>query len=322
MRVFPLVSICITSYNRLNMLENTINSLLERNKGLLNSKDFEIIIVDNKSTYDVYQYLKNLSEENNIEVIFLNENIGNAKATNLAMEKSKGKFIVHLDNDMIVEENNWISQLVEILINNSQIGIIAPDYPGHHLRIHHKDFDEPDYCLGGVWMIRRDVYEKVGSWDVELGRQEECDYSLRIRMAGYIPALCTKFKWTHLDYDHNTTKGSEHVFKFFKKWNEYFLGKPFIYKSPFMLYWDDFPPIAMFRKKVFSIYEVNKETERVSLQGHDCELIRVPHQPNLYREFIIAKCVDKDIQFKESDLETIDRDLLEGRRNWKIEDNT
>lgn len=88
-----MVSIIITTYNRKTLLSKTINSIL-----IQNYRDFEIIIVDNFSNYDFFNFIRDFNDTRlkpfqnfNNGIIAINRNFG--------IIKSKGEFVAFCDDD-------------------------------------------------------------------------------------------------------------------------------------------------------------------------------------------------------------------------------
>ena len=84
-----LVSIITPSYNSSKFIEECINSVTSQTY-----KDWEMIIVDDCSKDDSIQVITKYAKKNNrIKVILLEENVGAAKARNIAIKESKGKYM-------------------------------------------------------------------------------------------------------------------------------------------------------------------------------------------------------------------------------------
>jgi len=99
-----LVSIITPSYNSSKFIEECINSVITQSY-----IDWEMIIVDDYSTDNSRDLiLKFAKEDNRINPIFLDENLGAAAARNIAIKQSKGKYIAFLDSDDI-----WKSEKLE-----------------------------------------------------------------------------------------------------------------------------------------------------------------------------------------------------------------
>ncbi|NDL01284.1 glycosyltransferase family 2 protein [Photorhabdus bodei] len=89
-----LVSIIIPAFNVEDIIENSINSVLNQTY-----KNTEIIIVNDGSTDGTMDVLNRLSEQYfNIEV-FSQENRGISAARNVGLSKAKGDYVTFLDSD-------------------------------------------------------------------------------------------------------------------------------------------------------------------------------------------------------------------------------
>jgi len=90
-----LVSIITPSYNSSKFIEECINSVISQTY-----LDWEMIIVDDRSTDNSRDLITKFAKENDrIKPIFLEENVGAAEARNVAIKKSKGKYVAFLDSD-------------------------------------------------------------------------------------------------------------------------------------------------------------------------------------------------------------------------------
>lgn len=96
---YPLVSICIPVYNRVSLIEETINSALNQTYA-----NIEIIINDNQSTDGTWTLINTIAEKHKTKIkVFQNEtNVGAVKNWQKVIEKSKGDFIHILWSDDII----------------------------------------------------------------------------------------------------------------------------------------------------------------------------------------------------------------------------
>jgi hypothetical protein len=101
---YPLVSIVMLNYNGLNYLKRTIPPLLE-----LDYPNYEFIIVDNGSTDGSIEFIKGFNEIKLIKSPILREK---NFACNYAVKKAKGEYIFLCDNDLLIKNNQIISDLV------------------------------------------------------------------------------------------------------------------------------------------------------------------------------------------------------------------
>nr|MBC8478788.1 glycosyltransferase family 2 protein [bacterium] len=109
------VSIIIPAYNNLELTLQTIQAVQDNTV----YQDYELILVDNASADGTREEF-----QNHPEVIYLRneQNIGFARANNLAAETATGEFLMLLNNDTIVQPG-WLTHLVESL--EPDVGIVG-----------------------------------------------------------------------------------------------------------------------------------------------------------------------------------------------------
>ena len=186
------VHICMVTYNRLDFTKQAIESILKNTK-----YPHIITVVDNNSQDGTKEYLARLRREGFIKnLIFLDKNIGVAKASNLAWQQEPdAAYYLKYDNDIVIQKPNWLRNLVKAVDSIQELGAIgynfeSTSYPaeevnGHRIRI------KRDANIGGAnYLIPKRVEEKLGYWceDYGLYGEEDGDYSLRLRLAGYYNA--------------------------------------------------------------------------------------------------------------------------------------
>ncbi len=94
------LSIIIVNFNVKYFLEQCLFSVIKASASL----QTEVWVVDNNSTDDSIAYLQPLFPS--VHFIALQENIGFARANNLALQKVTGKYVLYLNPDTIVPESN------------------------------------------------------------------------------------------------------------------------------------------------------------------------------------------------------------------------
>ncbi|MEW6989450.1 glycosyltransferase family 2 protein [Colwelliaceae bacterium 6441] len=91
----PLVSVYIPTKNRQALLANAIDSILQQTY-----PNVEILIVDDGSTDNTFEFLTQLASKHNNIVIFKNEvSKGACAARNIAIKHANGEFVTGLDDD-------------------------------------------------------------------------------------------------------------------------------------------------------------------------------------------------------------------------------
>lgn len=113
MNNIPLISVITPIFNGKKYILETIQSILNQTY-----KNWEMIIVDNKSTDNTIEIVKSIEDER-IKIIQLEHNSGGpARPRNIGIENAKGEYIAFLDADDILAPNKLEVQLNFMLRNN------------------------------------------------------------------------------------------------------------------------------------------------------------------------------------------------------------
>lgn len=208
-----MVSIIVVSYNSLDYLVMTLNSLIEKT-----NYPCELIVIDNSSDNQTRDYLKKKTEDYKSMIDFklmLNkENKGYSQACNQGIKMADGKYICLMNNDLILSKN-WLERLLVHLENNPSAGMVGPlgkgiggeqNYVGIYRQLAYRypekgeldkfsdylyknfkgDYTETKFLIGCCLLLKREVIEKVGLLDEGFFMSaDDFDYSLRTRIAGF-----------------------------------------------------------------------------------------------------------------------------------------
>ncbi|HYF84141.1 MAG TPA: glycosyltransferase family 2 protein [Clostridia bacterium] len=212
------LSIIIVSYNTRELLKNAIESIYMTYQ----NDDLEVIVVDNGSSDGSTAMVK--EEFGDVILIESSENLGFAKANNIAIKQSKGKYILLLNPDTILVED-CLEKCLAYMNNNQSIGalgckVVMPDgkldlacrrsfptpevsfyrmtglsklYPDNKrfaqynlTYLDENETYEVDSIVGAFMLIRREVIEQVGILDEEYFMYgEDIDWCYRIKQAGW-----------------------------------------------------------------------------------------------------------------------------------------
>ena len=194
----PLVSVVIPTYNRANLIGNTIENVFKQTY-----KNFELIVIDDGSTDDTQAKLAEFGSR--IRLI-TQANAGPAVARNRGIEAARGEIVAFQDSDDLwnpVKLERQVALLtkydasVPCCLSNADMGMVdgKPETSFGEAFI----FPEHDE---GLWLnvaevlatrfvlfnqtvaIRRKVLEKVGGFPVDLKYLEDYDLPLRLALEG------------------------------------------------------------------------------------------------------------------------------------------
>jgi len=152
------VQIIILNYNNFN---DTIK--LVRNLDNQQNIIFGITIIDNSSTDNsITQLSQAFLGRSDIDLIASNVNGGYAQGNNLGLKSlisNSPKYVVILNNDVVIEDNLLLSQLAQTHSELANPGLIAPVQVNKEGKIyHHSAWKYPGYfhdLLSSFWIYRK-----------------------------------------------------------------------------------------------------------------------------------------------------------------------
>lgn len=193
-----MVSVILPTYNRIELLKESVDSVLKQTY-----HNLELIVIDDGSSDETKSYIENHLDKR-IRLIS-QENMGRSSARNVGLLKSKGRLITFIDSDDLYLPNK-IELEVKFLLDNPEYDVIysaADCFQGsNHQNLIHRYKAEAfgsiyqqiaayvplTICLPTV-MFRRKVFETIGFFDITLDRFEDTDYWRRISKGFQFAAL-------------------------------------------------------------------------------------------------------------------------------------
>lgn len=212
------LSILIVNYNTCQLTVNCLRSVFASETGYT----YEVIVIDNNSKDASVQTIR--EEFPQVKLIENTENTGFAKANNQGMDVSKGRYVLLLNSDTVIQPDT-IQTMVAFMDDHPSVGasgckIILPDgsldkackrgfptpsasfyyafglsklFPNnprfnqYQLGYLDPDQEYPVDCLVGAFMlVRKETLEQVGGLDETFFMYgEDIDWCYRIKQAGW-----------------------------------------------------------------------------------------------------------------------------------------
>ena len=120
----PDITVVVCTFNHGAWIERCISLL---NQKFIKKDDFEIILIDDKSTDSTKKILKNFSDLENLRIHSNKKNIGLPKSLNKAIKLSKGRYVTRVNSHDYVQRNFlFLSKL--FLDMNREYQAVAVDY--------------------------------------------------------------------------------------------------------------------------------------------------------------------------------------------------
>ncbi len=212
------LSVIIVNYNVRQFLENALTSIYRAMEGI----EGEVFVVDNASDDGSVEMVRTKFPA--VRLIESPKNLGFAKANNTALKQAKGRYLVLINPDTIVQEDTF-SVMMRFFEENPDVGlagckILNPDgsfqlpcrrsfptpwvaftkifglagmFPKSRLfgkynltYLSEDETYEVDAVSGSFMVLRREVYEKIGGLDETFFMYgEDLDWCYRVSQAGY-----------------------------------------------------------------------------------------------------------------------------------------
>jgi glycosyltransferase involved in cell wall biosynthesis len=195
------ISIVIPTYNRFDALLKTLDALKRIDYP---PEKWEAIVVDDGSTDRTEEVFKNWLKSSEINVrYFRQENSGPARARNRGAKEAKGKYLIFIDNDILVE-SDFVKQHLESLESNPNCWILGRVTHPSQLRetpfgryrdkIHEsfnagqsaRNFSETDGMTGQNISVLREHFILLNGFDEEfsIASCEDLELAMRSKQRG------------------------------------------------------------------------------------------------------------------------------------------
>jgi ADP-heptose:LPS heptosyltransferase/GT2 family glycosyltransferase len=230
-----LVTISVACYNQSALTKRCINSIRKHTSHMEGMVEF--IFSDNASHDDTPEVLEQLNVPNK-RIIRYGKNTGFGFPHNEALKIAKGHYFLSLNNDIVIEEDDWILKLIKPLEDDASVALVGLDGTpasltpdGYGTRGTAFEYVEASCIVG-----RTKQFKEYGLYSptYEMFLFEDSDMSLRYRQMGF------KIARVKIRYQHNqsstlntidpqlrgriTHKNSE---VFMNRWRRYLVNREF-----------------------------------------------------------------------------------------------
>ncbi len=204
----PFVSILIPCHNEHEVIEKTAQNILN-----LDYKDFEIVLIDDRSSDDTAEIIKNLEKKyDKITAIIRDKNAtpGKSAVLNDAMKIAKGEAILVFDADAKVEKDFLSRMIVElepadvgavqaqkVIINAKQNFLTQCQYNEYildtHLQVGRDAIRGAVELRGNGELIKRQALKSINGWNEDT-ITDDLDMSTRLHVKGWDIRFCPDIK--------------------------------------------------------------------------------------------------------------------------------
>ncbi|MDD5222756.1 MAG: glycosyltransferase [bacterium] len=187
----PEVTVIIPAFNSGGTISRAVRSVLSQT-----FQDFEIIVVDDASTDNTAEIVKNYKDER-IRCVRHALNLGSAAARNSGVNAARGKYIAFQGSD-----DEWLPEKLKKQMGvfgsaAAEVGVVYTDMwritgnekryfhspkimPGHKI-IYERALDYGIIDIGdGTALIRKEVFDRAGGYDERLRRYVDLEMFIRL----------------------------------------------------------------------------------------------------------------------------------------------
>lgn len=197
------ISIVITNYNGINLLKETLPTVID---AAIKDPDnyYEILLIDDSSKDESVQFVKNTYFD--IKIFVTPKNMGYMNANNFGVSKAKFPYVFCMNNDMKLTDKT-ISHLAvhfkdqNVFAASGKIfdwenkflyGNRGGYFEKGHFSYFEKDENETHtqtlFACGGAFLCKKKIYEDLGGYDAELYHPyyyDETDLCFRALKMGF-----------------------------------------------------------------------------------------------------------------------------------------
>lgn len=230
------LTICIVSWNSRDILRKCLNSIYQFSDGL----NIETIVVDNASTDNTPQEIA--AEFPDVVLLSNKINLGFGRANNLAIKKSRGRFILLLNPDVVIVRPS-LRQMINFLESNPEVGCAGcklVNLDGSIQESYFEQFPTPmneflegitvkrllgslltkriyndvikaSWIVGACMMFKRELLLKLSGFDERYFMYgEDVDLCFRLRNLGYEIVYLNNIEMLHYHGDSSKKKAKRY----------------------------------------------------------------------------------------------------------------
>lgn len=177
------ISCIINFYGRLDLLTGVLYSLAAQEYP---TEQFEVVLVEDKGGTDEGRKMaEDFSSLLPIVYAPLDMNFGRmGYSRNFGLTRSRGEYVLFLDDDTVVLQKNFLATLERIFQDNAEIDAVAPQGNSSYGLIKGKyDFHDPYFMTSRCTAYRRTVLAELGGFIDDFIGQEDVEFVVRFLMS-------------------------------------------------------------------------------------------------------------------------------------------
>jgi glycosyltransferase involved in cell wall biosynthesis len=193
----PRVTLLVPCYNYGRYLAQALDSLLHQTL-----TDVELIVIDDASNDNTPEVLADYAGDPRVHIIRHATNQGHIRSYNEGLRMARGQYVGIVSADDYCQRSDALERQVALFEHNPRVGMVYSahamlDPDGTSTVVAHGDFDQVrpgfdefqslmwgNYILHSGTLLRRDVQDALGFYDLDLPQSGDWDLWLRASATG------------------------------------------------------------------------------------------------------------------------------------------
>ncbi len=178
------ISCVINFYGRINILKNVLHSLAEQD---FPQERFEVILVEDRGGSDEGKKISEVFKPvlNNVRYFSLSENHGQmGYSRNYGLSKAKGRLVLFLDDDTVILQRDFLSNLVEEFEDSGADAVIPRGAASYCVLEGKYCYHQPYFPTNRCMAYRREVLKELKGFISEITGQEDVEFVVRFMASG------------------------------------------------------------------------------------------------------------------------------------------
>lgn len=178
------ISCIINFFGRLDLLSGILYSLAQQR---YDRDRFEVILVEDRNGTAAG---RKMAEDFGtvLQTVYcpLDANFGKmGYSRNYGLARSRGEIILFLDDDTVIQQDDFLNTLDEVFLRNDQADAVVPHGQASFAVIDGRyDFHDPYFMTSRCTAYRRDVLAELGGFVSDFVGQEDVEFVVRFLIAG------------------------------------------------------------------------------------------------------------------------------------------